>query len=89
MSEQGQPSITPSQIQVRQVTHYQWSWTERGNGEPGVWTNQLVLDEGVEEYIIQPDEDDAELLNDMLISAERVFFDTERKVLMFGVRSVG
>ena len=81
--------ITPSKIQVRQVTHYQWSWTEQAKGEPGLWTAQLVLDQGVEEYIIQPDEDDADLLSDMLSSSEKVFFDTDRKVLMFGVRSVG
>ncbi len=38
--------VTDDSIQVRQVTHYQFTWVASKAGEPGVWTLQLVLDQG-------------------------------------------
>src|SRR4051812_46476011 len=49
-------------VQVRQVTQVQTSWTERERGEPGAFTLQLVLDHGVEEYILRPTAADAGVL---------------------------
>ncbi len=69
---------------VRQVTHYQFSWTERERGQPGTFTLQLILDHGVDEYILRPDADDVEPLRELLGGAKPVVFDLERKVLMFG-----
>lgn len=85
---QTKAAITPQQIKVREVTHYQWSWTEQGPGSAGTWTTQLVLDEGAEEYVLRPTVDDADVLQDLLAHGERVYFDLERKVLMFGVKSL-
>ncbi len=45
---------------VREVTHIQASWTEQDRGEPGKFTLQLILDNGVEEYILQPAADDVD-----------------------------
>lgn len=81
--------ITSQQIQTREVTHFAPSWTEQAAGEPGVFTIQLILDHGAEEYVITPTVDDADVLLPMLGSGERVYFDTDRKVLMLGNRSVG
>jgi hypothetical protein len=39
---------TEQQIQVRQVTHVQASWTEQERGAPGAFTLQLILDNSVE-----------------------------------------
>ena len=38
--------ITDDSLRVRQLTHYQFSWIAGESGEPGMWTLQLVLDEG-------------------------------------------
>lgn len=69
--------------QVRQVTDYQASWTERGRGEPGAFTLQLILDKGVEEYILDVDADDVDVLLSLLRRSGHAMFDLERKVLMF------
>jgi hypothetical protein len=73
---------------VRQVTHVQVSWTEQERGQPGKFTLQLILDNGVKEYILEPDEDDAALLVKLFSQGTHTTFDEERKVLMFGNISV-
>ncbi len=74
---------TEEQIQVRQVTHVQASWTEQDRGAPGAFTFQLVLDEGVDEYVIRPTADDADVLLELLARSGSAHFDMERKVLIF------
>jgi hypothetical protein len=79
---------TEQQITVRQVTDYQASWTEEERGEPGSFTFQLILDNGAEEYVIRPTNEDADVLTDLLEHTGTVFFDMERGVLIFGDISV-
>jgi hypothetical protein len=79
---------TEQQIQVRQVTHVQASWTERGRGDPGAFTLQLILDNGADEYVIRPTADDAAVLLRLLERSDSAVFDLERKVLMFTNLSV-
>ncbi len=74
---------TEEQIQVRQVTHVQASWTEQERGGPGAFTFQLVLDEGVDEYVIRPNADDADVLLELLSRSGSAHFDLDRKVLIF------
>ena len=69
---------------VRQVTDYQFSWTERERGQPGTFTLQLILDNGVEEYILNVASSDVSALFKLLRKSEPAMFDLERKVLMFG-----
>ncbi len=69
--------------QVREVTQYQASWVEQGRGEDGRFTLQLILDNGVEEYILEPTEDDVDVLIKLLGMSKHTMFDLERKVLMF------
>ncbi len=71
------------QIKVRQVTDIQASWTETERGEEGRFTVQLILDNGVEEYILQPDADDLEPMLRLFRLSDHTTFDLERKVLMF------
>lgn len=80
---------TEREITVREVTHHQTTWTERERGAPGAFTIQLILDHGAEEYVIRPEAKDAEVLAQLLASAQKVFFDLDRKVLMFGSQAVG
>jgi len=68
---------------VRQVTNIQASWTERQRGEEGTFTLQLILDNGVEEYILQPEADDIDVILKLFARAGTATFDLERKVLMF------
>ena len=75
-------------IKVRQVTNIQASWTERGRGEEGLFTVQLILDNGVEEYMLEVDSDDLEPMLRLFKTSNHVTFDLERKVLMFGTLKV-
>ncbi|HUZ00824.1 MAG TPA: hypothetical protein VMU89_10765 [Thermomicrobiaceae bacterium] len=76
--------LTESLIKVRQVTHYQASWTEGERGHPGMFTIQLILDNGVAEYVLRPAADDLQALLQLFELSANTSFDVERKVLMFG-----
>ncbi len=78
MSEQN----TEQQVQVRQVTDVQASWTEHERGEPGSFTIQLILDDGAEEYILLPTADDAKIMLKLFRSTDAVYFDLGNKVLI-------
>jgi hypothetical protein len=69
---------------VRQVTNVQASWVERERGEEGRFTLQLILDNGAEEYILEPDADDLDVIIKLFARSSHAMFDLYRKVLMFG-----
>jgi hypothetical protein len=94
MSDQPQPTsvpqpLTDDSIQVRQLSHYQFSWVAGEANQPGTWTLQLVLDEGAWEEVLTLDPDDADNLQDLLATAKIVFFDVRRRALLFGTTAVG
>jgi hypothetical protein len=72
------------QIQVRQVTHVQASWTEEARGGPGAFTLQLILDNGAAEYVLRPTADDTDVLVKLFARSANAMFDVDRKVVMFG-----
>jgi hypothetical protein len=74
---------TEDQIQVRQVTHVQASWTEQDRGGDGAFTFQLILDNGADEYVLRPTAEDADVLLKLFKRSDTAMFDLERKVLMF------
>ena len=74
---------TEQQIQVRQVTHIQASWTEEQRGAPGAFTVQLILDNGVDEYVLRPTAEDMQILLRLFERSGNAMFDMARKVLMF------
>ncbi len=88
-ASQGRPAISESQIKVREVTHYQWSWTGAEPGQAGTFTLQLILDQGADEAVLRLTVDDADVLKDLLHAEQRTYFDLERNVLMFGVNTPG
>jgi hypothetical protein len=49
----------------------------------------LILDNGAEEHAIRPPAEDADALMDLLSMSENIYFDLERKVLIFGNISLG
>ena len=77
-----------SRYAVRQVTDIQASWVEQERGQRGRFTLQLILDNGVEEYILEPDADDLDVLVKLFARSGHTTFDLERKVLMFSNLSV-
>jgi hypothetical protein len=79
----------PEAIVVRQVTHYQTSWTEAEAGASGVFSVQLILDQGAAEYVLRPTAEDLDVLRELLDGGHEVYFDLNRKVLIFENRSVG
>ena len=81
--------LTDDSIQVRQLSHYQFSWVAGEPGKDGAWTLQLVLDEGAWEEVLTVSEDDADNLQDMLSTAKVVHYDIRRRTLMFGTTKVG
>lgn len=84
MDENDQQSQSLSRsYQVREVTAYQASWMEKERSEDGVFTLQLILDHGVEEYVLEPTEDDIGVIIKLLEMSKHTTFDLERKVLMF------
>jgi hypothetical protein len=95
MSEQQPPvanveqPVTDDSIQVRQLSHYQFTWVAAEAGQPGTWTLQLVLDQGAWEEVLTLDPDDADNLQDMLSTAATVYFDVRRRTLLFGTTKVG
>ncbi len=79
-----QPTPAERQIQVRQVTHVQASWTEEDRGAPGAFTLQLILDHGADEYVLRPTVEDVDVIIKLLARSSNATFDIDRKVLMFG-----
>ena len=73
---------TEQAIKVRQVTDYQASWTEEVRGEPGSFTFQLILDDGAEEYILQPTVGDAKVIRKLLDRSDALTFDLGRRTLI-------
>ncbi len=78
-----EPTPAERQIQVRQVTHVQASWTEEQRGAPGAFTLQLILDHGADEYVLRPTAEDTDVLVKLLARSAAATFDVERKVLIF------
>ena len=88
MPQPKQP-ITDDSIQVRQLSHYQFTWIAGEAAAPGTWTLQLVLDQGAWEEVLTINGEDADNLQDLLSSSKDVHFDVGRRVLMFGTAPVG
>jgi hypothetical protein len=80
--------LTDDSIRVRQLTHYQFSWVAQEPGSAGVFTLQLVLDQGAWEEVLTLSADDADALQDLLRDSKNVHYDVGRRVLMFGTTPV-
>jgi hypothetical protein len=80
--------VTDDSIRVRQLSHYQFSWVAQEPGAAGVFTLQLVLDQGAWEEVLTLDSNDADVLQDLLRDSKEVHYDVGRRVLMFGTTPV-
>lgn len=68
---------------IRQITNIQASWVEQERGRPGRLTLQLILDNGVAEYILDLVAEDLDVILKTFARGGHTTFDTDRKVLMF------
>ena len=84
-----QQPVTDDSIQVRQLSHYQFSWIAGEPDDEGTFTLQLVLDEGAWEEVLTVDAEDAEVLQGLLKRNKFVHYDIRRRTLMFGTTPVG
>ncbi|MBJ2121617.1 MULTISPECIES: hypothetical protein [Arthrobacter] len=89
MTSNAEQPMTDDSIQVRQLSHYQFSWIAGEAGQPGTYTLQLVLDQGAWEEVLTLDPDDADNLQDLLSTAKTVYYDVRRRTLMFGTTRTG
>jgi hypothetical protein len=71
--------VTDNTLQVRQLSHYQFSWLAGDPGESGTWTLQLVLDQGAWEEVLTVDDDDADVLQELLSRTSTVYYDVARR----------
>ena len=83
MTDTSQSDQLERRYTVRQVTSYQASWTEGERGAPGKFTLQLILDKGVDEYVLMPEAEDLDGILTLLKRSGHTTFDLQRKVLMF------
>jgi len=81
--------VTDNSIKVRQLSHYQFSWVAGEPGQDGTYTLQLVLDQGAWEEVLTLSGDDADNLQELLTNTKSVYYDVERRTLMFGTTKVG
>ena len=80
---------TEENIRVRQVTDVHANWSEQERGGPGKFSYQLILDNGAEEYAIRPEAEDADVLIELFKMTGTIYFDLDRKVLIFGSIPLG
>ena len=88
MTDVQQP-VTDNSLKIRQVTHFQFSWTAGEPGEEGTHTLQLVLDQGAWEEVLTVSPIEAFSLQFKLAAAPAVFYDLERRTLVFNTARTG
>ena len=81
---QQQAERTERGYKIREVTHIQASWSEQERGEPGKFFLQLILDNGVEEYILETEEGVVDTMIKLFDRSKHTTFNLERKILIFG-----
>ncbi len=81
--------VTDDSIAIRQLSHYQFSWVAGEPGQAGTWTLQLVLDQGAWEEVLTVSGEDADNLQDLLSTASTVYYDVNRRTLVFGTTKTG
>ena len=71
-------------IRVRKVTDIHANWSEQGDGAPGKFSIQLILDNGAVEHVARPTAQDTKVFLKLLAGTDTVYYDLERGVTVFG-----
>ncbi len=88
MTDVSQP-VNDNSILVRQITHYQFSWTAGGPEEQGTHVVQLVLDQGASEEVLTLNPIDSLALQIKLATSISAFYDVQRRTVTTNVVPVG
>lgn len=80
---------TDSPIKVRKVTNLHSNWSAQGELTDGKFSFQLILDDGAEEALVMPTNEDADVLMDLFSASSELYFDTERRVIIFNGVAAG
>ena len=83
LQQDEQQQQTARRYKIRQVTQMQPSWVEGERGGDGKFFIQLILDSGVDEYIIQPSAKDIDVILELFEESKHTIWDDERKILIF------
>jgi len=76
-------------VVVRQITHFQFSWTAGDAGEPGIHTVQLVLDQGAFEEVLTLNAIDSLALQFKLAVSATAFYDKRTRAVITPTVPVG
>jgi hypothetical protein len=74
-----QPRQTEGAIKLRRVTDVHADFDAGGPGEDGRFFFLFVLDNGAEEFVLEPSVSAGRLLLSMIEDADTLFVDTERE----------
>lgn len=77
-----QASADP-RISVRQVTEVHANYSVHDKGEDGIFSYQLILDDGAVEHVLLPPVQDADVLKDLFEASDDIVFDEDRRNLIF------
>lgn len=70
-------------IVVRQVTDVHANYSVHDEGQEGIFSYQLILDDGAVEHVFLPPVSDADVLNDLFAASDEVIFDEDRRNIVF------
>ena len=70
-------------ISVRKVTEVHANYSVHGDGEDGIVSYQLILDDGAVEHVFLPPIQDADVLNDLFQASDDIIFDEGRRNIIF------
>jgi hypothetical protein len=73
-----------ARILVRKITDVHANWSAHGENEPGVFSYQLILDDGAVEYVVLPSPQAAKVFLKLIKTADAAYIDTERGAVSFG-----
>ena len=72
-----------SRIVVRKVTDVHANYSVHGEGEEGIFSFQLILDDGAVEHVFLPPAEDADVLLDLFRTSSDIVFDEGRRNVIF------
>ena len=81
--------ITDDAIQVRQLSHWQFSWVAGEAEAPGAFTLQLVLDQGAWEEVLTLSPIDALALQVKLASVPSAYYNVQTRTVSTATAPVG
>ena len=89
MTDVSTQPVTDDSIVVRQITHFQFSWTAGEPGQGGTHVVQLVLDQGAFEEVLTLDPIDSFALQLKLAASPTAFYDKRTRTVVTPTTPVG